>query len=264
MNANEDISTKNADNSVRTQFSNLPFLTSSLVWIVLSYTVLFVLTTDQARQLSREDGVVEYVGAALFLMASIWYLVLYKRSRKFLKVWRIPLRGNVFYLLLGLAFLFVCLEEISWGQRIFGFETPEGIRQMNSQSEFNIHNLDIFHGKTESGDRKSFWGLLLNMDRMFSMFWFTYCCLIPVFYRYSSLAKPVLDKIRMPIVPMFLAAIFFLNYAISKALEIVLDSNVHHSVVEIKETNIAMLFFILAIWFLRNDDFPVLETTATA
>ena len=264
MDANEDMSTANAEFSAGKQLTDRPLITSSLVWIVLSYAVLFILSTEQAGQLSREDGVVEYVGAALFLMASFSYLVLYKKSRKVLKVERIPLRGNVFYLLLGLAFLFVCLEEISWGQRIFGFETPERIREINSQSEFNFHNLDIFHGETDSGDRKSFWGLLLNMDRLFSMFWFTYCCVIPIFYRFSSMARSVLDKIRMPIVPMFLAAIFFLNYAITKALELVLDSEIHHSIVEIKETNIAMLFFVLAIWFLRDDDIPLSDTTATA
>ena len=147
--------------------------------------------------------------------------------------------------------MFVCLEEISWGQRIFGFQTPEGIRDINAQREFNIHNLRIFHGKTETGDRKSFWGLLLNMDRLFSMFWFSFCCLIPVIYRFSAPMRDFLDRIRMPIVPIFLAAIFIFNYVTTKILEMVIDSQIHHSIVEIKESNIAMLFFVLALWFLR-------------
>lgn len=33
------------------------------------------------------------------------------------------------------------LEEISWGQRIFGFETPELLQRYNLQKETNIHNL---------------------------------------------------------------------------------------------------------------------------
>lgn len=35
----------------------------------------------------------------------------------------------------------MCIEEISWCQRIVGFKTPEEILKLNSQQEFNIHNL---------------------------------------------------------------------------------------------------------------------------
>lgn len=32
-------------------------------------------------------------------------------------------------------------EEISWGQRIFGFETPDWLKTKNLQKETNFHNL---------------------------------------------------------------------------------------------------------------------------
>ncbi len=224
---------------------------------MLSYSILFLFSIEEVINLTNEDHIVEYVGAGLFFVAGFLYFILYKRTRKILKFEKLSLNGNVFYLLLGVAFLFVSFEEISWGQRIIGFDTPEGIDKFNAQSEFNFHNLYFFHGETESGDRKSFWTLLLNMDRMFSIFWFSYCFLIPFFYHFSSAAKHFLDKIRMPIVPMFFAAIFLANYAASKVLEAILDSNIHHPTVEIKESNIAMLFFVLAIWFLRNVRSPV-------
>lgn len=39
-------------------------------------------------------------------------------------------------------------EEISWGQRILGFETPDALREVNRQDEFTLHNvgqsLDVF------------------------------------------------------------------------------------------------------------------------
>ena len=38
------------------------------------------------------------------------------------------------------AFYFFGLEEISWGQRIFGFDTPESIKTLNYQQETTIHN----------------------------------------------------------------------------------------------------------------------------
>ena len=43
----------------------------------------------------------------------------------------------------ALAGLVVLGEEISWGQRIFGFATPEGLAAVNYQREFNFHNLDF-------------------------------------------------------------------------------------------------------------------------
>jgi hypothetical protein len=157
--------------------------------------------------------------------------------------------------LLGLVFMLGCLEEISWGQRIIGFQTPEEIRDINAQNEFNLHNLQVFHGTTESGERKSFWALFLTIGRMFSMFWFSFCCLVPVLHRYSPQFRSFLNRIQLPIAPMFLAAVFFLNYAISKGIELAIASDAHHSLVEIKESNIAMLFFVMAIWFIRTANY---------
>jgi hypothetical protein len=33
------------------------------------------------------------------------------------------------------------MEEISWGQRLFGFATPERLAEANWQAEFNFHNV---------------------------------------------------------------------------------------------------------------------------
>jgi len=43
------------------------------------------------------------------------------------------------YIFLAVFFIFIAGEEISWGQRIFNFETPEQF-SANLQNEFNIHN----------------------------------------------------------------------------------------------------------------------------
>lgn len=47
---------------------------------------------------------------------------------------------SVFFLIGVVAFFVIAGEEISWAQRIIGFETPEHISQDNTQFEFNIHN----------------------------------------------------------------------------------------------------------------------------
>jgi hypothetical protein len=41
-----------------------------------------------------------------------------------------------------LMFIFMG-EEISWGQRIFGFETLESLAKINKQNEFNFHNIAV-------------------------------------------------------------------------------------------------------------------------
>ncbi len=52
-------------------------------------------------------------------------------------------RKAVSVLLVGIAvaLLLFGLEEISWGQRLFGWRTPDVLQQINDQGELNIHNL---------------------------------------------------------------------------------------------------------------------------
>lgn len=46
-----------------------------------------------------------------------------------------------FFVLLAAAGFYVFMEEISWGQRIIGFDTPEFFHENSYQDEANIHNL---------------------------------------------------------------------------------------------------------------------------
>ena len=43
----------------------------------------------------------------------------------------------------GLVLFFGAGEEISWGQRVFGIETPEVLAAHNKQRETNLHNLEL-------------------------------------------------------------------------------------------------------------------------
>ena len=46
------------------------------------------------------------------------------------------------YILGGIAMVLVAGEEISWGQRIIGFATPDFLIDLNRQGEFNVHNIN--------------------------------------------------------------------------------------------------------------------------
>lgn len=64
----------------------------------------------------------------------------------------IPSRYRWFFVVLSLACLYVFMEEISWGQRVFGFETPELLKQHNLQREANLHNLLVGPMSTTTKD----------------------------------------------------------------------------------------------------------------
>ena len=46
-----------------------------------------------------------------------------------------------FFWMLGIAAVYVGMEEISWGQQIFGWGSPEFFRSQNLQGETNLHNM---------------------------------------------------------------------------------------------------------------------------
>jgi len=53
------------------------------------------------------------------------------------------------FALLGLLFLVMAMEEVSCAQWFLHFETPAGIRAVNEQGEFNLHNLPVIQDLNE-------------------------------------------------------------------------------------------------------------------
>ena len=53
------------------------------------------------------------------------------------------------YLLLSIALILIALEEVAWGQWLFGFDTPEQYKLINMQGETTIHNLKGLQGNSE-------------------------------------------------------------------------------------------------------------------
>ena len=112
-----------------------------------------------------EDGAVEYAGAALWFAVSAlcaFRLVRGREPRLLLAVWMV------------LAFLFFG-EEISWFQRIAGFDTPEAVVVANAQGEFNLHNLSVVN-------------MLLDFEWMFRLGFFAYFFVLPLLTASRGLA----------------------------------------------------------------------------
>ena len=228
-------------------------ITSALV--AAAYCVFF-LDGQTIKDLTREDSVVETVGALSFLGAALGFCLIYRKNRKIRSNRGLGNRSEVTALLLGLFFLVCFLEEISWGQRVFGVETPEVLVRANRQGEINIHNLRWFHGHKDDGSRKSFLKLLINGDRLFSVFWLVFGVTVPLLDRYSQRLRTLFSDIGMPVLPVAFSVFFVLNYIISKSMPAL--ESLHyptHAWVEIKEANCAFLLMLGSVClFLRKPD----------
>ena len=85
--------------------------------------------------MTLEDGWMEYLTAVWFLAAGVTLFAAAGLGRGGGKL----ARGM--YILAGIGLVFVAGEEISWGQRIIGFGTPDYLLDINIQEEFSVHNI---------------------------------------------------------------------------------------------------------------------------
>ena len=134
------------------------------VTVAASYWILSLSDPILLTQLGREDNWIESTGAAFFLIASIIMLGVYIKSvGQTNTFFGYIFRRNVYFILLSFLF-FICFgEEISWGQRIFGWETPQALREINAQNETNLHNLWLFQSTNPDGSTKTFLELFLEL-----------------------------------------------------------------------------------------------------
>jgi hypothetical protein len=234
--------------------SPLPYAVLAILWLLASYGICFLVSHDTLDAITDEDALVETAGALSFLVASVLFFLCFLKSRGSNNFGLFRTGKNLFFLALALLFFFALGEEISWGQRLFGFQTPAYFDEANRQGELNIHNLEIFHGRKADRTQKTGWQNLLVMNRLFSLFWFSFCCVLPVLCAASKRIRTLVRTINIPIVPLFIGGLVFSNYLLAKlvGIPIVTDRTTHHALVEITEANYAFLFAVLAWWFLRN------------
>lgn len=131
-----------------------------------------------------EDGPIEWLTVALLLGLCFICLKRFAALR--------GLRPSLFLacLLGGAAvFFFGAGEEIAWGQRLFGFGTPEAIQQFNTQNEFTLHNLEF------GGVRLNqvVFGLLLTIVVV------AYVLVLPVVWQFWPPVRGLVDRFAVPV-----------------------------------------------------------------
>jgi hypothetical protein len=164
---------------------------------VVTFASIPAMNGEWALRLSAEDSFYENLTAIFFLAASLICFLVYRRNH------------NVWYLLLSI-FLFMGFgEEISWGQRIFGFSTPEVVDKLNVQHEFNIHNLEPVNPFGFDHVWKTDWRRFFTINTMFRAVCFLYGIVFPLGFMYSGTLRTIIEKTRLPLPP-FSFGVFFL------------------------------------------------------
>ncbi|NUS35717.1 MAG: hypothetical protein HOQ04_04525 [Pseudarthrobacter sp.] len=107
----------------------LPFVLVIAVAATVPFRSLYLWLVD-------EDHPIEWLQFACLVAAAVFLAFvtvrLYGRGQKGMAA---------LYAVVSVGVVFLAGEEISWGQRIFGWHTPEAMEAMNRQDETNVHNI---------------------------------------------------------------------------------------------------------------------------
>ena len=110
-------------------FAIVPIVVAMLVAVSAVYRPLYGVFVN-------EDGLGEWATFAAVLGLVPAGLLIARR------LWRLHERTwALLFVVAAIGALFIAGEEISWGQRVFGFVTPENLAEVNRQGETNIHNI---------------------------------------------------------------------------------------------------------------------------
>jgi hypothetical protein len=235
---------------------SLPGLNAAIVAVVAvvaailsTYLAALAIDGEMLDQLSWEDGLIENLGSLFFLAATIGFVAVFliETQSGHISAALGKRRAMAFGLLAVL--MFICFgEEISWGQRIFDWRTPEAISELNAQNETNIHNIWFVHQWNRDGTEKGFVGKLLNMNRLFSAFWLTVFVLLPVAARLSARVRRLLKTSGIPVPPLWTGGLFLGSFAVNKVLATMYAGSIQaHALDEIKETIYALIYAFIAI-----------------
>lgn len=115
----------------------------SCLAIMFAALMTYYIEPELYKNYTTEDGLVENLTAISYFVAAILTILLSRQPKYWARSLWLQRAFQGLFILAGAALMLVGAEEISWGQRIIGFETPESIAIINRQSEVNLHNSEI-------------------------------------------------------------------------------------------------------------------------
>ena len=106
------------------------------------------------------------------------------------RIWEGP-AGRIASVIWGLLFVLAAGEEISWGQRIIGFESSAYFLEHNEQDEFNFHNLEL-NGRNMA---ETIFGPVLNIAVL------SYLIGLPLLFGRFTWVRSLVDRLAIPVPP---------------------------------------------------------------
>lgn len=213
--------------------------------LALSYSVFYFLKPSLVFELTEEDNFFEWLTAISLFFACAFCFILFFKTK------------NIFFLLLSLLFFFGAGEEISWGQRILGFKTPEMMGKLNVQKEFNFHNLEIFNTADKHGNTKSGLARLFEVNFLFRLFMMVYGIVLPFFVFHIRSIRGLTEKLKLPVPPIAIGVFFLVNWVVFRGLHVFYTGAKDELMFvsadsEIFECLGAFILLIVSIYFYRD------------
>jgi hypothetical protein len=215
----------------------VPIAGAFLLLFVLTYLSLLFGSRYIDAIIVSEDGVYQNISALALLTASVLCFLAFRSSRVAGPSRLTVLRGS--YLVLAAVFFVGAGEEISWGQHMFNFGTPEQVGAANAQGETNVHNLEVVREGA------------ITPARLFFAFAATFLLVMPVV---SALHEATGRRLRrlVPVVPLFIGVLFICNFALSKVATVFASAQTRQPIKEIQETNYALLLALASFYVLAQ------------
>jgi len=210
-----------------------------ILLIILTYGLVLLHQDKEAFMFwIREDGLVEWLTfVVLIVMSAFSFSMSFTFSRSGAEG-----RAKKVWLFLGFLFFFGAMEEISWGQRILGIESPEWFLKHNRQFETNVHNL-VIHGVNLN---KVVFGRFLGIMVLIFML------ATPILYRLNGGFKNFINRWTIPI-PQNYQILLFIIVNIILHFHLGLTKKVS----EMRELSTCFFFFLVLIHPFNDQVFPI-------
>lgn len=224
------------------------YIISIILVLILSYSFLNFSPDNIINDWGKEDGFFEWLTALCYFISFLLLAVIYKKNK------------NIFILLLGIVMLFGAGEELSWGQRIFGFATPEAVDQVNVQHEFNLHNTVLFDSRHLDMKLKTGVEKLFEMNFLLKLFFACFGILLPICIYHVKLISNFIYKLKVPVPPISLGLFFSISWFLMKFSLISYrpESSVSRAGSEIAEFIGSYIMAIISLYFYNYNKFNIM------
>lgn len=193
-----------------------------LMLILCLIPIIFLFDEELYLLIIREDGVIEYLTASFLLFASIKLFFLFLKIFKKYSVFNFGLLSYSLVLFFGFG------EEISWGQRIFGIQSPSFFSENNFQGEINIHNMMVM------GVDLNRWIFTYVLVLIFTF----YFLITPIMYYKNKFPKTIVNRFSF-LIPNYLYSSIFLFTTL------IINLNLAEKVSEVWECSFAVTIFFI-------------------